>query len=57
MTSSHKVGFVDILVLYDVYMIKEVNSLDRIFESYWKSLASRMIKEIIALRTMPSWPP
>jgi hypothetical protein len=27
-TSSHKVGFVDILVLYDVYMTREVNSLE-----------------------------
>ena len=37
-----KVGFVDILVLYDVYMTKEVNSSDRIFNGYWKFLASRM---------------
>ena len=41
-TSSLKVGFVDTLVLYDVYMTKEVNSLDRTFNGYWKSLASRM---------------
>ncbi len=41
-TSSHKVGFVDILVLSNVYMTKEVNSSDRIFNGYWKSLASRM---------------
>jgi hypothetical protein len=41
-TSSHKVGFVDTLVLYDVYMTKEVKSLDKIFNGYWKSLASRM---------------
>jgi hypothetical protein len=42
MTSSCKVGFVDILVLYDVYMIREVNSSDRTFNGYRKSLASRM---------------
>ncbi len=42
MTSSHKVGLVDILVQYDVYMTREVNSSDRIFNGYWKSLASRM---------------
>jgi hypothetical protein len=41
-TSSHKVGFVDTLALYDVYMTRVVNSLDRIFNGYWKSLASRM---------------
>jgi hypothetical protein len=41
-TRSHKVGFVDILILYDVFMSWEVNSLDRIFNGYWKSLASRM---------------
>ncbi len=27
---------------YDVYMTKEVNSLDKTFNGYWKSLASRM---------------
>jgi hypothetical protein len=41
-TSSRKVGFVDILVLYDVYMTREMNSLDRTFNGYWKSLALRM---------------
>jgi hypothetical protein len=40
--NSHKVGFVDILVLYNVYMTKEVNSLDRTLNGYWKSLSSRM---------------
>ncbi len=42
MTSSLKVCFIDILVLYDVYMTREVNSLDKTFNGYWKSLASRM---------------
>ena len=42
MTSSLKVGFVDTLVLYNVYMTKEVNSLDRTFNRYWESLASRI---------------
>jgi hypothetical protein len=28
-TSSRKVGFVNTLVLYNVYMTKEVNSLDK----------------------------
>ncbi len=42
MTSSFKVGFVDTLVLYNAYMIREVNSSDRTFNGYWKSLASRM---------------
>ncbi len=42
MTSSHKVGFIDILALYDVYMAGEVNLLDKIFNGYWKSLALRM---------------
>jgi hypothetical protein len=38
-----QVGFVDTLVLYNVYMTtREVNSLDRTFDGYWKSLASRM---------------
>ncbi len=41
-TSSLKAGFVDTLVLYDVYMTKEVNSLDKTFNGYWKSLASKM---------------
>jgi hypothetical protein len=41
-TSSHKVGFVGILVLYNVYMTKQVNSSDRIFNGYWNSLESRM---------------
>jgi hypothetical protein len=35
MTSSRKVGFVDTLVLYDAYMTREVNSLDRTFNGYW----------------------
>jgi hypothetical protein len=38
---NKKVGFVDILVLYDVYMTREVNSSDRTFNGYWKSLALR----------------
>ncbi len=41
-TSSRKVGFVDTLALYNVYMTREVNSSDRTFNSYWKSLALRM---------------
>jgi hypothetical protein len=41
-TSSHKLGFVDTLVLYNIYMTKKVNSLDKNFNSYWKSLATRM---------------
>jgi hypothetical protein len=41
-TSSHKVGFVDILALYKVYMTREVNSSDRTFNGFWKSLASKM---------------
>jgi hypothetical protein len=42
MTSSHKVGFVDTLVLYNVYMTKEVSSSDKTCNGYSKSLASRM---------------
>jgi hypothetical protein len=42
MTSLQKIGFVDTLALYDVYMTREVNSSDRTFNGYWKSLASRM---------------
>jgi hypothetical protein len=45
MTSSLKVGYVNILVPYDVYMTREVNSLDKIFNGYWKSLASRMFAQ------------
>jgi hypothetical protein len=45
MTSSRKVGFVEILALYNVYMIREVNSSDRNFNDYWKSLASRMFAQ------------
>jgi hypothetical protein len=30
MTSSLKVGYVDILVLYNVYMTREMNSLDKL---------------------------
>jgi hypothetical protein len=44
-TSSLKVGYVDILTLYDDYMTREVNSLDKIFNGYWKSLASRMFAQ------------
>jgi hypothetical protein len=51
-TSSHKVGFVDTLILYDVYMTKEVNSLDRIFNGYWKSLASRMYARPAKIRNL-----
>jgi hypothetical protein len=40
MTSSRKNGFVNILVLYDVYMTNEANSLDKTFNGNWKSLAS-----------------
>jgi hypothetical protein len=42
MTSSQEVGFADTLALYNVYMTREVNSSDRTFNGYWKSLASRM---------------
>ncbi len=42
MTTSHKVGFVDTLALYNVYMTREENSSDRFFNGYWKSLLSRM---------------
>jgi hypothetical protein len=45
MTSSLKVGFVDILDMYDVYMTREVNSLDKIFNGYWIYLASRMFAQ------------
>jgi hypothetical protein len=41
-TSSLKVALVHILALYNNYMTKEVNSLDKTFNGYWKSLASRM---------------
>jgi hypothetical protein len=37
-----KSGFVNTLVLYDVYMTREAKSLDRTFNGYWKSLALRM---------------
>jgi hypothetical protein len=33
-TSSHKVGFVNTLILYDVYMTREVSSLDKTFNGY-----------------------
>jgi hypothetical protein len=42
MTSSLKVGFVDFTILYNTYMTKEVNSSNRIFNGYWKSLALMM---------------
>jgi hypothetical protein len=41
-TSPLKVGFVDIPILYDTYMNKEVNSSNRTFNGYWKSLALMM---------------
>jgi hypothetical protein len=44
-TSSLKIGFVDILVLYNVYMTREVNSSDKTFNSYWKSLALKMYSQ------------
>jgi hypothetical protein len=40
--SSLKVGVVGILVLYNTYMTKEVNSSNRTFNDYWKSLAKMM---------------
>ncbi len=40
-TSSHEVGFVDTLALYNAYMTREGNSSDRTFNGYWKSLALR----------------
>ncbi len=33
-TSSRKFGFVNTLILYNVYMTREVNSLDRTFNGY-----------------------
>ncbi len=42
----------DTLVLYNVYMTKEVNSLDRIFNGYWKSLASS-IKDVCSTSKNP----
>jgi hypothetical protein len=41
-TISRRVGFVNTLVLYNVYITREVNYTDRIFNGYWKSLALRM---------------
>jgi hypothetical protein len=41
MASSCKVGFVDILVQYNAYMTREVNSLDKICNGYSKLLALR----------------
>jgi hypothetical protein len=40
--SSLKVGFVDIPVLYNTYMTKEVNSSNRSFNGCWISLALMM---------------
>jgi hypothetical protein len=40
-----KVGCVDILILYNVYMTRELNSLDITFNGYWKSSASRMLAQ------------
>jgi hypothetical protein len=51
-TSLHKDGFIDILILYDVYMTREVNSSDRIFNGYWKSLASRMYAQPAKIRNL-----
>jgi hypothetical protein len=42
MASSLKVGYVDILILYNVYMTREVSLLNKTFNGYSKSLASRM---------------
>ncbi len=39
MTSSRTVGYADSLVLYNVYMTREVNSFDRTFNGCWISLA------------------
>jgi hypothetical protein len=44
-TTSHKVGFVDTLTLYNAYMTRAVNSSDRTFNGYWKSLVSRMYSQ------------
>jgi hypothetical protein len=52
MTSSCKVGFVDILILYDVYMIRELNALNRTLNGYWKSLASRMYAQPEKIRNL-----
>ncbi len=41
-TSSLKIGFVDTLVLYDAYMTREVNSLDKTFNGSWKCLGLKM---------------
>jgi hypothetical protein len=51
-TSSHKVGFVDTLALNNVYMAREVNSLDRSFNGYWKSLASRMYAQPVEINNL-----
>jgi hypothetical protein len=51
-TSSHKVGFVNTLILYDVYMTREVDSSDRTFNGYWKSLASRMYAQPAKIRNL-----
>jgi hypothetical protein len=37
-----QVGFVNILVLYNADMTREVNSSDKIFNGCWKYIASRM---------------
>jgi hypothetical protein len=41
-TSSLKVGFVDIPVLYGTYMTEEVNSSKKTFNGYWKASALMM---------------
>jgi hypothetical protein len=47
-TAEHicdNIGYVGILVLYDVHMTREVNLLDKTFNGYWQSLASRMFAQ------------
>ncbi len=50
--SSHSFGRLYTLALYDVYMTREVISLDRIFNGYWKSLATRMYAQPAKIRNL-----
>jgi hypothetical protein len=47
-----QVSFVNILILYDVYMTKEVNSLDRTFNGCWKSLVLRIYAQPAKIRNL-----
>jgi hypothetical protein len=44
-TNSLKVGYANILTMYDVYMTREMNSLDKNFNSYWKCSVSSMFAQ------------